>query len=155
MTSEHSESYGTFMRYPTPRFRKHHQREGTKNVRAGQSEGTLWNALFRTWHGCCIQELTAGVMTCVKPVQDLVSHNPSIVKKRVNTAPPQLRSCWHLRGYFFFYGYIDTGRLPIVFVKVSSALLKHLAINMGEEKIYFSLQPSGHTSLSWEVRAGT
>lgn len=94
-------------------------------------------------------------MTCVKPVQDLVSHNPSIVKKRVNTAPPQLRSCWHLRGYFFFYGYIDTGRLPIVFVKVSSALLKHLAINMGEEKIYFSLQPSGHTSLSWEVRAGT
>lgn len=55
----------------------------------------------------------------------------------------------------FFNGYSDTGRLPIVFLKVSSALLKHLAINMGEEKIYFSLQPSGHTSLPWEVRAGT
>lgn len=39
-------------------------------------------------------------------------------------------------------GCIDTGRLPIVLVKVSSALLKHLAINIGEERIYFSLQLS-------------
>lgn len=98
-------------------------------------------------------------MTCIKPVQDLVSHIPSIdeqVGKYGTTPAEELLAFERILFFFFFFdGYIDTGRLPIVLVKVSSALLKHLAINMGEEKIYFRLQPSGHTSLSWEVRAGT
>ena len=66
-----------------------------------------------------------------------------------------------MRRYFFFDGYIDTGRLPIVLVKVSSALLKHLAKNMGWKRFIsvYNLQVTlhylGKSGQGPRVEAGT
>lgn len=56
-------------------------------------------------------------MTCIKPVQDLVSHIPSIdeqVGKYGTTPAEELLAFERILFFFFFFdGYIDTAGCPL------------------------------------------
>lgn len=47
-------------------------RGGKRNSRAQGWRGVLWEAVFQTWCGCCVHELTVAMVTCTRAHQSII-----------------------------------------------------------------------------------
>lgn len=79
-------------------FKEHLRGRGRKNGRTAGWKGALWHGVFQTWHRCCTQEFTAGVITSISSIL----HAPPLAKEKESQFS---LGVWPLEDYPCFSGY--------------------------------------------------
>lgn len=94
---------GTYLSWPdgsAPQRLREHCRWGDRNnIKVRSWGGVPWNAVFCTWRGHCIQELTVAMVICLRQAQDQAGHHSSMVGGGAQGAPPLTEELLVIDGF--------------------------------------------------------